>query len=225
MKFAPIALAFAAGAACAITIAAVQDTKAKPSTGNDKPVHFDPNDPNDPMMKAWAEAATPGPMHKWLAGDVGTWTGTCTQWMMPDSPPTTTASTMVNTMIFGGRYLKQEFSGEMPGFGKFEGLSIVAYDNSAKKFQNAWIDNMGTGMMTGTGDLSSDEKTLSWNFSFFCPMQQKQCAMREVFTHTGKDTATMDMFAFDPASAKEYKCMHIDLKRSSAATTTAAAIK
>jgi hypothetical protein len=88
-------------------------------------------------MKAWMEAATPGKMHEWLAKDAGHWTGTCTQWTLPDSPPTTSSTSMTNTMIFGGRYLKQEYKGEMPGFGTFEGLSIVAYDNAAKRFQNA----------------------------------------------------------------------------------------
>jgi hypothetical protein len=224
MKIAPFALAFVAGAACALTLAAVQDSKGTKAAGNDKPALFDPNDPNSPGMKAWMEAATPGKMHEWLAKDAGHWTGTCTQWMLPDSQPTTSSTSMTNTMILGGRYLKQEYKGEMPGFGTFEGFSIVAYDNAAKRFQNAWVDNMGTGMMTGTGELSSDEKTLNWAFSFYCPIQQKQCSLREVLTRTGDDTCVLDMYTNDE-SGKEYKCMHIDLKRDSKAATTASAAK
>ena len=221
MRLSTTTVTLAVAAACCIGLAAAQDSKTKQGTDTKAPA-VNPADPNDPTMKAWQEAATPGKMHAWLCKDAGAWTGTSTMWMMPDAPPTVSECTMVTTPIFGGRYLKQEFRCEMPDFGKFEGFSIVGYDNAAKQFQMTWADNMGTGMMTSVGQLSSDEKTLSWDCSFYCPMAQKKCSMREVVTRTGEGTQTFDMYSTDPASGKEFKCMHIDLKRASKAAATTA---
>ena len=38
-------------------------------------------------MKAMMDAATPGPMHAYLAKDSGTWNGANKYWMTPNAPP------------------------------------------------------------------------------------------------------------------------------------------
>ena len=50
-------------------------------------------------------------------------------------------------MVMDGRYLVEEYDGEMMGQ-PFKGMGLMAYDNSEQRFVSAWIDNMGTGIMT-----------------------------------------------------------------------------
>jgi hypothetical protein len=66
--------------------------------------------------------------------------------------------------------------------------------------------------MTGTGDLSSDGKTITWNFLYNCPIAKKPVAMREIETTDG-NSKTLEMFGADPKSGKEYKMMRIELTK------------
>ena len=43
-------------------------------------------------------------------------------------------------------------------------------------------------MMQGTGELSSDGKTLTWNYTGTCPIQKKPIVVRQIETRNGKDS-------------------------------------
>lgn len=173
-------------------------------------------------MQACAQAATPGPMHEYLAKGTGVWQGKTKMWMTPEmTEPMTSECTSTVTLVMDGRFMKCEMAGEMPGMGPFNGFGIYGYDNVSKKFQGTWCDNMGTGMMTGTGELSSDEKTLTWTYNYNCPIKKGPATMREVQKRTGPDSMTMEMFGADPKSGKEFKMMEISFTRKPGATPTA----
>ncbi len=169
-------------------------------------------------MQACMAAATPGPQHEKLAESVGVWSGKTTMWMTPESKPETSECTTTVTAMMDGRFFKCETTGDMPGMGPFHGFGIYGFDNVSKKFQSTWMDNCGTGMMTGTGEMSSDGKTLTWTYNYNCPMTQKPTTMREVDTVTGKNTKKMEMFGTDPKTGKEYKVMEIAYTRQPATT-------
>lgn len=164
-------------------------------------------------MMACAAAATPGPMHEFLAKGVGVWSGKSTMWMMPGSEPVKSECTSTTTSMFDGRFVRVEMAGEIPGMGPFNGFGVYGYDNTAETFQSTWIDNCGTGMMVGTGQLSSDGKSLSWVFNYTCPITKKNAVMREIERVTGENTRTLEMFNTDPKSGKEYKMMEIAFTR------------
>jgi len=164
-------------------------------------------------MRAFMAAATPGKMHTYLAQDVGVWHGTNTMWMAPGTPPMESKSTSTVTSMLDGRYIKLEVAGDMPGMGPYNGFAITGYDNVSQKFTSTWIDNMGTGMSIGEGELSSDGKTLTWNFTVNCPIQKKPVVMRQVETLTGSGAKTIEMFGPDPKTGKEYKSMRIELTK------------
>lgn len=173
-------------------------------------------------MQCMTEAGTPGEMHKWLAKGVGTWSGKCKMWMKEGGPAMESDCTDTVTAIMDGRYIKCEITGEMPGLpGPFKGGSVTGYDNTAKKFQSTWIDNCSTGMMTGTGELSSDQKTLSWKFDMTCPVAKKTIVMRQVEKHTSENAFTLEMWGPDPHTGKEFKCMEIAFTRKAAAVGSA----
>jgi len=133
--------------------------------------------------------------------------------MAPDTEPMTTECTSTITALMDGRYTKCDLAGDMPGMGPFNGMGITGYDNVSQKFVGTWIDNHGTGIMQGTGELSADGKTMTWNYTYNCPMTKKPAVMRQVETMTGAKTMTMEMFANDPKSGKEFKMLRIEFTK------------
>lgn len=85
------------------------------------------------MMARWQESMTPGDSHKKLEYFVGSWNVKTESWMNPDGPPTTSQGTAVYTMVFGGRYLQEDYSGDMMQQ-PFTGLGFTGYDNFKKKY-------------------------------------------------------------------------------------------
>jgi hypothetical protein len=164
-------------------------------------------------MQACMAAATPGEPHARLAKGAGTWHGTQQLWMGPGMEPMSSTCTSTVSSLMDGRYAKCEVAGEMPGMGPFNGLGLTGFDNVSKKFVASWVDNMGTGIMYGTGDLSGDGKTLTINYTYNCPITQKPTTMRSVETMTGADTMRLEMFARDPKSGVEYKMMSTEFTR------------
>lgn len=186
-------------------------TPSAPATGQPEmklPAGWTPAD-----MQACMDAGTPGKMHEWLAKGAGVWHGKQTMWMAPGAEALKSDCTSTITPMMDGRYFKCEMAGEIPGMGPFNGFGLSGFDNVSQKFVGSWIDNHSTGIMTGTGELSSDQKTLTWTYAYNCPITKKPTVMREVDTFTGKDTMTMEMFGIEPKSGKEFKMIHIDFKK------------
>lgn len=165
------------------------------------------------MMKACMDAATPGPMHELMAKGVGTWKGTSTMWMAPGTEPIKTESLATVKNILGGRFNTLEVKGEFPGMGPFEGFAISGYDNVSKKFYMTWADNFGTGMMIGTGEISSDHSTITWDLTFNCPVDKTAKKFREIDKHHADGTMTVEMFGPDMVTGKEFKMMEITYTR------------
>ena len=164
-------------------------------------------------MQACAMAATPGEQHKQLAADAGTWQGKNKMYMPGVSEAMTSESTTTVTPIMDGRFIQVEVKGEMPGMGPYHGLGIYGYDNVAQKYTGTWLDSMGTGMAQGEGKLSPDGKTMTWTYTYHCPIAKKAVTMRQVEKSTGADTKTMEMFGADPKTGKEFKMMTVELTR------------
>lgn len=100
--------------------------------------------PTDPlaMMELWKQAAMPGEPHKLFATLVGSWSTTTKEWVEPGKPPMESTGTAESNMMMEGRFLHQEFHGQMMGQ-PFTGMSIDAYDNIRKKYITVWVDTRG----------------------------------------------------------------------------------
>jgi len=203
-------------AACLVGLGAIANSLATAQPPKDAK-HDAPAGMSADEMKAMMDAATPGKMHEWIGKHVGTWHGENQMWMAPGAPPMKSNCTNTISVIMGGRYTKADVAGEMPGMGPFMGLGITGYDNVSKKFVGSWIDNMATGIMQGTGELSKDGKTLTWTYTCNCPLTKKSQTMRQVENFPDDNTMILEMFSTDPKSGKEYKCMRIDFSRRAAA--------
>jgi hypothetical protein len=163
------------------------------------------------MMKKWQAFMTPGDEHALLKEREGTWNMTVKMWMDPSAPPTVSEGTSVLKMIRGGRYLVDHTKSTFDGM-PFEGMSVVGYDNMKKKFVSNWIDNMGTGIMSGQGTYDKSTKTLNYEMMGPDVMSGKYEKMRSVEKLLSKDEWVAEMFRVLP-DGKEIKSMEITYKR------------
>ena len=165
------------------------------------------------MMKNWMNYMTPSKEHKMMASWDGTWTGEVTMWMTPGQPPIQSTTTAINKMVLGGRYQQASFTGNMMGM-PFEGMSTLAFDNGKKQFVSTWIDNMGTGMMIGTGKWDDATKSITLKGKMVDPSagDGKEVEFREVFKVIDSDHQVMEMYGPDP-KGKEFKTMEIKFTR------------
>lgn len=100
----------------------------------------------DQAMEVYRKLGTPVAPHKLLASMVGSWTARSRTWMRPDTPPMEWMGSSEQKMFLGGRYLQQEFSGEMMG-SLYNGIGFTGYDNHTQKYVSTWMDSMSTGIM------------------------------------------------------------------------------
>lgn len=136
----------------------------KPASATTKPPSSKPDAP-DPaeMMKKMEQFATPGPGHKVLNGLAGEWEAVARFWMGgPDAPATESKGTNKARWILGGRYLQEEFTGEMMGM-PFQGVGLTGYDNFNKQYVSIWMDTMGTGMLKSEGTADAEGKVITFH--------------------------------------------------------------
>lgn len=164
------------------------------------------------MMEMYQKLATPGEPHKLFASLAGSWTTTSKEWMEPGKPPTESTGTAEMKMLLDGRFLYQEFTGNMMGQ-PFSGVGIDAYDNMSKKYITAWMDTMGTGIFMMEGTASADGKTITLKGSHSEPGGGKM-THRAVWKIVDNNTQTFDMYGTHHGG-KEMKVLEITYARKS----------
>jgi len=172
----------------------------------------------DPAMEAamakMKELGGPSEGHKALAPLAGGWTYTGQWWMSPDQPAQPMTGTAVNTLIFGGRFLKQEFRGDpMEGQPLFEGIGFTGYDNIRKEYQTVWFDNMNTSMMRGAGQFDAATKTLTDQGDFSCPITgESHRWYRSAWNVADPNHTTYESYSRTP-EGKEFKSFELRYTR------------
>jgi len=188
------------------------------NAADDKPADAKAKDAGTPdmaeMMKKMEELAAPGPEHQKLASLAGEWETEAQCYMAgPDAPPTVTKGTCKGKMILGGRFLQEEFEGDMMGK-KFHGIGLMGYDKFNKKYINTWIDDMGTGIFASEGTCDASGKVLTLNGKMDDPMTgEKGKEMRLVTRIISPDKHTFEMH--DVALGEKSKVMEITYVRKS----------
>jgi len=155
------------------------------------------------MTKRWMEAATPGAPHKMLDVFVGDWEVTSKWWMDPAEPPMESKGTVTKKMILDGRFLQEDFSGEMMGM-PFKGTGMTGYDNLKKQYNSFWVDSTTTAMIYSLGTASKDGKTLTFNTKMDdCMTGEKDKPVRFVIKVEGKDKHIFEFY--ETSGGKEKK--------------------
>jgi uncharacterized protein DUF1579 len=162
------------------------------------------------MMEMYKKLATPGEPHKLFASLAGSWTTTTKSWMEPGKPPMESTGSAEMKMLLDGRFLQQEFTGEMMGQ-PFSGVGIDAYDNLRKKYVTAWVDTMGTGIFIMEGTASADGKTITLRGQHGEP-GGGHMTHRAVWKIVDANTQTFDMYGAH-GHGKEMKVLEIAYTR------------
>ena len=165
------------------------------------------------MMKKMMDLATPDEHHKELGRLVGSWKTTNKMWMGPE--PAVSSGTSTYEWILGGRYLQSKHTGIWAGM-PFEGMGIDGYDKAKKEYFSIWLDNMGTGMMTLTGQPSADGKGMTYRGTMFDPMQGRDVSVREEVVWNGEKSYTFTMYTDMPGpdgKPQEQRVMEITAEK------------
>ena len=165
---------------------------------------------DDPMMKAWMEYATPGEVHKAMGNLVGTWDTTVKSYMDP-AAPTEQKGTSTFEAAMEGRYIVEKAEGNFMGM-PFQGMGIYGYDNGMKTYVSTWVDNMGTGIMHGTGASDDGGKTINWSSKAYDAMTKKEQSYRSTMHMMSADQYHFEMYGPGP-DGKETKMMEITYNR------------
>lgn len=172
--------------------------------------------PDQKMMEEMMKSTQPGAMHEWLKKWEGEWDMVVKSYWSPGAPADESKATASTKMIMGGRYVEEHVNGsfEMPGMGvqKFEGRSIMGYDNAQKKFMTLWIDSMTTGFMLESGTVDSAGKVMTTEGENFNPMHGKVIKSKSVATIVDDKTRTLEMWMPGP-DGNMYKSMEITYTR------------
>jgi hypothetical protein len=162
------------------------------------------------MMKKMEIAAAPGAAHKALEPFVGNWKAEVKTWMTPGQPPTVTKGSAKSTWVMNGRYVQEEFSGEIMGK-PFRGMSLTGYDNVRQKYSSVWVDDMSTSIVTSEGDADAAGKVFTFNGDYACAMTgDKHRKSTLIYRIISKDKHVFEMH--DPAQANA-KMMEITYTR------------
>ena len=162
------------------------------------------------MMEVYQKLATPGEPHKLFTSLAGSWTTKTKEWMEPGKPPTESTGTAEMKMLLDGRFLQQEFTGNMMGQ-PFSGIGIDGYDNLRKRYVTTWIDTWGTGIFQMEGTASADGKTITLKGSHPKPGGGKM-THRAVGKIADGNTQTFDMYGAHHGG-KETKVLEIIYSR------------
>lgn len=165
------------------------------------------------MMKKAEALGAPGAAHKLLEPLVGEWTAAVQCWMTPGGPPTSSKGTAKAAWAMNGRYVQEEFKGEMLGK-PFVGMMLTGYDNHQKHYTTLWVDDMSTAMLTSEGTIDSDGKIITFLSKMECPVTgEKAMPIRQVIRIVNADMHVFEMYE-TRAGRVERKTMEITYTRS-----------
>ncbi len=154
------------------------------------------------MMEKMHAAMTPGAEQKALEAWAGKWTTASKFWMDPNAPAEESTGTAVTEMVYGGRFLKETYTGTAHGQ-PFEGVGYTGYDNVKKEYVGTWIDSMSTSIMHSTGQYDAASKTLTMGGNVSCPFNgDMKMRMETVVTDNDHHTLTGYMTGADGKEAK-----------------------
>ena len=135
--------------------------------------------------KALDNAMTPGEGQKKLDSMTGTFDVNVRTWADPAADPVEDTMTSVNSWQLGKRYVETKIKGTMGGE-DFKGIGFYGYDNVAKEYQAAWMDNGSTGITWYTGGFDSSGTRATMKASVPNPLTGKATPL-ELRVTVGED--------------------------------------
>jgi hypothetical protein len=161
------------------------------------------------MMKKVEAAGTPGPAHKALQPLVGDWKAEVKCWMDPSAPPQVSQGTAKASWAFDGRFLQEDFRGQMMGK-PFTGRTLLGFDNTKQTFNSVWLSDTQTSMFTSEGKGDSGNKVITLEGRTSCPATgRKDIPMKTVYRVISPDKHVLEMFDGSKGNAKTMEITYV----------------
>lgn len=151
----------------------------------------------------------PGPQHKKLAAQVGTWKAEL-EYMGETGEMEKSTGVSVRKQPLGGFWLIDNFQANMMGM-QFRGQGTTGYDPAKKKYVGTWVDSMTPSLMIIEGNYDKTGKILTME-GMGQGFDGKPALTRLVWTDKDKNTQKFEMFTKLP-DGKFMKTMTITYTR------------
>ena len=163
------------------------------------------------MMKKMEAASSPGPAHKALDALAGDWKVEMKCGTEPGGSPQVTQGTAKAQWTFNGRFLEEEFHGQMMGK-PFTGRTVWGFDNTKQTFNSVWISDTATSMFTSEGKGDSGNKVITMEGKTSCAVTGRtDLTMKTVLRVSSRDKHVLEMF--DESKGGNAKMMEITYTR------------
>ena len=163
------------------------------------------------MMKKVEAAGKPGLGHQALNALEGNWKAEVKCWMEPGGSPEVSQGTAQASWKFNGRFLEEEFHGQMMGK-PFTGRTLLGFDNTKQTFNSVWVSDTQTSMFTSEGKGDSGNKVITLEGKASCPATgRKDIPMKTVLRVISPDKHVLEMF--DGSKGENAKTMEITYTR------------
>ncbi|MFQ5696076.1 MAG: DUF1579 family protein, partial [Terriglobia bacterium] len=169
------------------------------------------------MMEVMQKYATPGEHHKHLEALVGSWDAKTKFWAAPGAPPQESTGKARHSAVLDGRFIHVTYDSEFMGQ-PFKGMGYIGYDNYKQKYIDAWIDSMGTMIMSSQGTCDGSGKVLTMRSRVDDPVQGQTVNVRSVYRFVSPDQYVLEMYSKLGSNGDEFKVMEIVHTRSPALT-------
>jgi len=154
------------------------------------------------MMEKMVAAGRPGPAHEALKALAGNWKVEVKCWMDPKGSPEVTQGTASFKWILNGRFLEEDFHGEMMGK-PFAGHTLLGYDNTKQTFNSVWACDTQTSMFVSEGKGDSANKVITLEGKASCPAtERKDIPMKTVLRLINRDKHILEMYDGSKGNAK-----------------------
>ena len=146
------------------------------------------------VLDEYEKAATPGKNHELLKPLVGTFAATAV-YAGPQGQLTSQGTT-TNTMILGGRFLREEYVGRLQDR-EFHGLTLIGYDNVVGGYQSVMADEASTSLFTMDGGVDDAGKVFTFSGQAGDPVSGQVKSYRHVLRVESDDKHVLEMYEPD----------------------------
>ena len=143
-------------------------------------------------MRKMEEAGRPGPAHQALEPLIGDWKAEVKCWQEGSAAAHVTQGTAESYWILQGRFLKEDFTGEMMGK-PFKGQTLLGFDNIKQTYNLVWLADTTTSIFTSEGRGDSGNRVITLEGQATCP-QRGQIAVKSVYRILGADKHVFEMY-------------------------------
>jgi len=176
-------------------------TMERPRSGN-QPGRGKSQSEQAEMIKRAETAGRPGPAHKALNALVGDWKAEVKCWAEPGGAPEVSQGTSTVSWTFDGRFLEEDFHGEMMGR-PFTGRTLLGYDNTKETFTTVWVSDTQTSMFVSEGKGDSANKVITLEGTTSCAAtNRKDVPMKTVLRVLSLDKHVLEMYDGSQGNAK-----------------------